>query len=279
MSVQSRIGTFGPGQGPAAKRPPERFDDDELEHHIAPNCIYDFDVDQVNGIHKLRQRIHETVFADDPAEKWSWILGDHFTMGNKKVAKEVAIYNFGGAAHDCLNLGTEHCQVDAANCYAVRTEDNYPHPLDARRRELIIWDHLDPQTFADAFRHWHGRKRNEVTALRLNESGDFRHRHDLFKVDQVARLLDDIVDVYTYSSSDWLPWHKIDHIVVNRSNQRKDFGARRFEVVDDVSDIPDGGIRCPHDVSDGEIKCGSCRLCLEEDAGDVYVKNFYADEE
>lgn len=278
MSVQSQIGSFGEGPGPKVKRPPDRFDDDELEHHIAPNWAWDFDVNQVNGIHELRQRIQETVFADNPAEEWSYILGDHFTMGNKKLSDEIVIYNFGGAAHDCPNLGTKHCQVDAGDCYAVRTENNYPHPLDARRRELIIWDHLDAHTFAEAFKYWYGRKRTDVTALRLNEAGDFRHRHDLFKVDEIARQLDDIVDVYTYSASDFLPWHEVDHVVINRSNDRREFGDRRFCVVDSVEEIPEGGIRCPHDISDGDIKCGDCRLCIDSDAPDVYVLNFYAEE-
>lgn len=278
MSIQSRIGSFESQLEPQAHRPPDRLDDDELKYKIAPNWAYEFDVNQVNGIHQLRQDILDTIYVDDPVEKWSHILGDHITMGNKKLSDEIAIYNFGGAAHDCPNLGTKHCQVAAEECYAVVTEDNYPHPLDARRREVIIWDHLDARTFAAAFRRWYQRKRNDVIALRLNESGDFRHRHDLFKVDEVARLLDDIVDVYTYSASDYLPWERTDHIVVNRSNDRREFGDRRFCVVDSLDEIPSGGLRCPHDLSDGEIKCGDCRLCIDRDAPDVYVRNFYSDE-
>jgi hypothetical protein len=281
MAIQSQIGAFDKSAAPTrAQTLPPKPSDDELEHLIAPNWLYDeFDTNNVAKIDELRQRIRDAIYANDPIREWSFIIGDLISCGNKKLAKEIAIYNFGGSATDCPNIGTKHCQVPKKQCYAYRSENNFPNALDARRRELIVWDHLDAVTFAKAFRRWHGRKRNEITTLRLSESGDFRHRHDLFKVDEVARQLDDIVDTYVYSASDWLPWEEISHVTVNRSNDHRKFGVRRFEVVDSVEEIPDNGIRCPHDLSDGDIKCGECRLCIDKDAGDVYVKNFYTDDE
>lgn len=277
MSVQTRLGptTLSDGfdlpEGGRRGPPPE---DSELEEEIAPNWAFDFDVSQVNGIEQLRQDIRDAEYAVRRVEEWSYLLGDYLSYGNKKIADSVAIFNV-GAAHDCPNLGTKYCQVDEEDCYAVRSENNYPQPLDYRRRQEIIWAHLDAGTFAKAFRKHYERKRTEVSAIRLNESGDFNSRHDLLKADEIARRLSDIVDVYTYSASAWLPWEEADNLVVNRSNDLVEFGARRFEVVDSVEDIPEGGIRCPHDQSDGEIKCGECRLCIDTDAPNVYVKNFY----
>lgn len=278
MSIQSSIDTFaGPGEAiPRAKLLPDPPDDSELEHLIAPNWMYDFDVDQVANIHQLRQRIRDATYAEDPIKEWSFIIADHLSYGNEKIDDNVAIFNM-GSAHDCENIGTKYCQVDAENCYAVRSENNFPNSLPYRRRQEIIWDHLDAVTWARAFRRHYERKRTEVTAIRLNESGDFRHRHDLLKADEIARRLDDIVDVYTYSASSWLNWNEAEHFVVNRSNDRAEYGARRFEVVDSIDEIPDGGLRCPHDQSGGEIHCGECRLCIDRDAPDVYVKNFYTD--
>lgn len=278
MSIQSNLNAFDATSPSQPKRPPKRPGEDELDQLIAPNWLYtEFDTDEVEGIEELRQRILETVYADDPIETWSYILGDHISCGNKKLSEEMAIFNFAGSATDCPNIGTKHCQVAEEDCYAYRSENNFPHPLDARRRQVIIWDHLDAVTFARAFRRWHSRKRTEVTTLRFSESGDFRNRHDLYKVDEVAQLLSDIVDVYTYSASDWLPWEETTHITVNRSNDRRTYGHRRFCVVNSVSEIPANGIHCPHDLSNGSIKCGDCRLCIDKDAPDVYVVNFYSD--
>lgn len=197
MSVQSSISSFSGSIGePRVKRLPDPPDDSELEEHIAPNWMFDFDVEQVNGINDLRQRIRDAEYADDPVEEWSFILGDFLSYGNEKIADHVAIFNM-GSAHDCPNLGTKFCQVDAKDCYAVRSENNFPLPLHYRRKQEIIWMHLDAVTWARAFRRHYQRKRADVSALRFNESGDFRHRHDLLKADEIARRVDDLVDTYT----------------------------------------------------------------------------------
>lgn len=287
MSIATSLNEFGAkGPNPTDKDPPNIPDDADLDEAIAPEWAWDFPVSEVNNIHNLRQDIRETVTADDKIKKWSTIIGNHISCGNSKLSDEIAIFNIGSAT-DCPNLGTKHCQVPADQCYAAQNEQDYPDkgPLSSRRREIIIWDHLDAATFARAFIRWHKRKEKygkPVTALRFNESGDVRHTHDLYKLDEIAKRLEGIVDVYTYSASDWLPWHKTEYITVNRSNDRKIYGSRRFEVVDHVSDIPDDGIRCPHDLSDGEVKCGDCRLCIDKadetnNDPDIYVKNFYTE--
>lgn len=277
MSIQNKLNAFA-GDTVSKKQPPELPDEEELRHEIAPDWRYDFDVNEVDKIDELRRQIRDTVIADDPIEAWSHIIKDHIRCGNNKLAKEIAIWNYGGAAHDCVNLGTKHCQVDAEDCYAHQNEDFYPHALPRRRREQIITEHLDAVTFAKAMRRVFERKQNEVTALRLNESGDVETRYDLLKINEIGRRLNDIVDTYIYSASDWLPWEEDlneEYCTVNRSNDRKQFGSRRFEVVDTVDAIPENGLHCPHDLSDGDIKCGDCRLCIDQDAPNVYVVNFY----
>lgn len=276
MSVQNRIGDFT-GPDPTPREPPTIPEEGDLEELIAPNWMYDFDVEQVYKINELRQAIADTVTADDPIKKWSHILGDRFSCGNtKKVAKEVCIWNPFGSGIDCVNRGEEQCQVGENECYAVVTEKGRPDDavLSSRRKEQIVWDYIDAVTFARAFRRWYNRKRNEVTDLRVSESGDFRSEHDLYKLDEIARRLGDIVTTYTYSASYWLPWDDVDHFIVNQSSPHGDFGARRFKVVDDAEDIPADGIRCPNDISG--TKCGDCRLCLNESAPDVFVENFHS---
>lgn len=239
---------------------------------VASNELYDFDVDGLNKIDELRREIRLAEQADDPITHWSWILQDHITYGNTKLANHLAIFNM-NSAHDCDNRETERCQVGDGECYAVQTEKYYTNSLDYRRRQEVLWDHLDPVTFAKAFREHAKRKRIKPTAIRFSQSGDFRNQQDILKVDEIARRLDDLVDVYTYSASSHLDWEEAENFVVNASNGLADYGDRRFIAVPSEEQIPDdpSAIHCPYDYSDGEIECGECRLCISSDAGDVYV--------
>jgi hypothetical protein len=58
MSIQSDISAFNRGSPlPDIKERPPPPTDSELEHLIAPNWMFDVDVDQLPGIHELRQDI------------------------------------------------------------------------------------------------------------------------------------------------------------------------------------------------------------------------------
>lgn len=258
---------------------------------IAPTEQYSFDVDDVPGIDELRAQLRAIEEWDDAVwpvsnarvdsyvDAWSWLLQEYVTYGNTKVATNVAIFNM-NSAHDCPNLGTEHCQVSQTEegCYAVQSEKAFVNALPYRRRQEVLWDHVDAVTWAKAYRqHWERMNRppaERPDAIRFSQSGDFRDDADIVKVDEIARRLDDIVDTYTYSASDYLDWSHAEHFVVNASNGLADYGDRRFIAVEDVSEIPDDpteGLHCPYDATDGGIKCGECRLCIDADAPDVYV--------
>jgi len=249
----------------------EKPSDDELDQLIAPNENYEFDVDNLDHIDELRQRIRDARYAIDPIKEWSYILGDHISYGNTKIEDTVAIFNT-GAASDCINLNSDYCQVGPGECYAVQSEEEFPCK-DYRRRQQIIWDHLDGQTWAKAFRRHYNRKETPVTDIRFSEAGDFRTQHDVLRVNEIARELDDIVNVYTYSASSWLDWTDATHFTVNQSNAKGDFGDRNYNVVADPENMPDdAGLWCPFDQTDGNIKCGDCRVCLEPDGPDVYIE-------
>ncbi|MEZ3117889.1 hypothetical protein RYH80_18380 [Halobaculum sp. MBLA0147] len=234
-------------------------------------------MEEVNGIHELRARIRDAEAAVNPLTEWTEILNDHLNFGNNgKLSDQIGVFNFNSAT-DCLNLGTDRCQVSEGDCYAKNNE-RFPNALSYRRRQEIVWDHLDPATFADAFDRVARRKRTDVSILRLSQSGDFRNRHDVLKAEAIANILAPQYDVYTYTASSWLPFDETDTLTVNASNPNIDSADRRFVVVDDVESIPEDGIRCPEDLSDGEVECGQCRLCIDKDAGNVYIQNLYADD-
>lgn len=232
-----------------------------------------YELAEVNGIEKLQQRIAD---AGNDVTAWSHILKDYVKFGNNKVAKEVAIFNMNSAT-DCANRNTDDCQVPDGMCYAYNDEQRYGSPLDYRRRQEYVWDCLDAHTFAKAFEELVSRKRNPVTAIRFSESGDFRHRGDIIKVDRIAELID--IDVYTYSASGYLDWSEAEHFTVNRSN---DFdywegeGDRRFFALPESEELPEDTVYCPFDYFDGDDldkrpQCGECRLCINSEGPDVAI--------
>jgi hypothetical protein len=232
----------------------------------------DYDISEVDGIEKLQSRIANAETVED----WSYILSDYISWGNSKIAKSVAIWNFGSAT-DCPNAATDKCQVDFKDCYAHKAENMYKNTLPYRRRQEYLWDCLDAETWAKAFQELVSRKRNEVTAIRFSEAGDFRHRGDIIKANRIAEIVD--IDLYTYSSSSDLDWSEATEFVVNQSNDLADYGDRRYTAVSEPEDIPGEGVWCPHDAaksqgmdSDDAPKCGDCTYCVTDDVeNDVYI--------
>jgi len=127
---------------------------------------------------------------------------------------------------------------------------------------------MDADTWAKAFNSMVSRKRNDVTAIRFSEAGDFRHKGDIIKVNRIAQLVD--IDVYTYSASDYLDWSEATAFTVNQSNDRRDFGDRLYTAVPTEDDIPEDAVQCAYEGA--EIKCGDCRMCIDKDFDkDVYI--------
>lgn len=234
------------------------------------NDEYDYNLDEVDGIDKLRKRMNDAQTPED----WSHILRDYLSFGNSKIAQKVAIFNMNSAT-DCPNIGTDHCQVPKNKCYAFKAENRYGNPLDYRRRQEFLWDSMSAELWASAFRHVVNRMLNPVEAIRFSEAGDFRDNDDVRKVDRIAEELDGFVDVYTYSASDYLDWSIADNFTVNQSNDNGDYGDRRYFAVEE-GEKPDDAVWCPHDYqkrkgSDNPAKCGDCRLCIDDDGPDVAI--------
>lgn len=227
----------------------------------------DYDVSAVDGISELIDRMDNA----DSISDWSFILSDYLQFGNSKIADNVAIFNMNSAT-DCPNAKTDNCQVPWESCYAHKAENIYPNTLPYRRRQEFLWDCLDADTFAAAFVELVSRKRKPVDTIRFSEAGDFRHRGDIIKVDRIAELLEPYgIDVYTYSASDYLDWSEARHFVVNQSNEFADYGNRLYSAVPTIDDIPDDAVHCAYEASDKSVKCGDCRMCIDDKAPDVYI--------
>ena len=243
--------------------------------------VSDYNLSEVDGIDKLQTRMEEA----DSVNDWSHILSDYISFGNTKIADHVGIFNLNSAT-DCPNAKTQEngesetglCQVPWEKCYAGKAERVYPHTLPYRRRQEYLWDCLDAETFGKAFLAMVSRKRNDVTALRLSEAGDFRHNGDIYKCDRIAEILaEEGIDVYTYSASYKLDgWHTVEHMTVMESVTKANYGDANYTAFDKEEGKPEGFVWCPHDLQKTEegvtssdaIKCGDCRLCID---GDVDV--------
>lgn len=235
-----------------------------------------YDTDDVDGITTLRDRLADA----DSTEDLSHILSDYISWGNNKVHKSVAIFNMNSAT-DCPNADsstddtseTGACQVPWSACYAHKAENIYPNTLPYRRRQEYLWDSLSAEEWAGAFKEIVSRKRNEVSAIRFSEAGDFRHEQDVRKVDRIAQMLaPDGIDVYTYSASHKLDWSDAEHFTVNQSNDLAEYGDRLFTALPEGSELPDGMVWCPYDESDGDIQCGECQLCVNKEGPDVAIQ-------
>lgn len=267
----------------------------------------------IDGVNELFNRIQK---AGNDIEKWSKILADYISWGNIKVSGTTAIFNM-NSAHGCPNRETQEegesetglCQVPWDMCYAKQTEEAYPQSLEYRDRQELLWDCIDPYTFAEAFEKVVERKIRygnldsiSDVDLRLSESGDFRTNGDIYKADRIAELLHKkgVSAVYTYSASYKLEgWKETDNLIVMQSVSRgnaksvheegeygdKEYNAfvlseENIEEADSIVDLaPDGYVWCPHDLekrqkginSEDAISCGDCRLCLEKKGPDVAI--------
>lgn len=255
--------------------------------------------------------LFDRIVSATTIEDWSKILADYLQWGNIKISDETAIFNL-NAAHDCPNKKTQEngesetglCQVPWDLCYAAKAERTYDQSLNYRRRQEFLWDCLDPVTFAKAFVKVVERKIKYGNVddfsdidLRFSEAGDFRNSHDIFKADEIARILGEKgITTYTYSASYKIgAWFKLksENLVVMQSVGREmagEYGDKEyvaFELSKDeleesetiVELAPEGTVWCPHDLqkrqegikSEEAIQCGDCRLCLEPQGPDVAI--------
>ena len=256
----------------------------------------DYDINAVDGIDTLRDEIKRMYDSDDPAAVLAELLmnghegtSGYLTFGNNKVADNTGIFNMNSAT-DCPNADSTEsdqaktgvCQVPWKSCYAHKSENVYPDALKKRRLQEYLWDCTSPDIFAEALLRVKSRKRSPFKHLRVSESGDFRHNGDIKAWDEIARLLGDEINVYTYSASHKLSaWDSVEHFTVNQSNALAEYGDREFNAVPEVSDIPEDAIACPFEVAkkngvetDKRPKCGECEACIKPETDqprDVYV--------
>jgi hypothetical protein len=140
-------------------------------------------------------------------------------------------------------------------CYALRDEQMYPAVLPYRRRQEEVWDALTAKGFASAFLVVVSQRRLPTTALRLNESGDFRSQADVDKAEEIARIVRPYgIRTYAYTARRDLDFSRVKTLVINGSGF-KVHGEFRF--VRSEAEVPEGYKVCG----------GSCKSCTRCQVG------------
>lgn len=138
-------------------------------------------------------------FESKPCQTACYALKDHLSYGNNKLPKSTAIFNLGSATK-CPSKALGLCAL-AAECYAMKAEKQYPACKPYRDRQLSYWNSADADQFTDEFLMAIKRKRTAITALRVNESGDFYTQSDIDKLSAIADKLSVFgVKVYVYTA-------------------------------------------------------------------------------
>lgn len=235
--------------------------------------------DNKNEVYKL-SKLKATLSSATTHEDRSYILDQHISWGNSKISSNVGILNI-TSAEGCINRSNNtvgKCAVGEENCYARVPEKIFEYVLDYRKRQEFIWDYLTGEEIAHAFIKIVNRKNKDVVALRISESGDFRHNYDIVKAEKIATILKEQLGIktYTYSSSYKLDWSNTNNLIVMESCSDHSYGDKSYIAVENEEEIPARGIICPNERDkknnvENPIKCGTCRLCMQSNGEDIYT--------
>lgn len=139
-----------------------------------------------------------------------------FSFGNTKLPKTTMIFNITPASL-CPSEAKGLCQLEqSGKCYAKKAERIYPQVLPYRMRQYKFWKTCTAESFVAQLIKDKGRR--NVTHLRLNEAGDFRHQRDLNKAMKIADLLKtEGITMYCYTARKDLNFTKRNNLIVNGS--------------------------------------------------------------
>lgn len=182
------------------------------------------------------------------------------TKGNLKLPKSSLIFNICPAS-TCPSRALGMCQLDkcgigSGKCYAMKAEKQYRLALLHRMEQQEYWDSTNVSDFANAVREKIYSSRTPITALRLNESGDFRHAEDVRRVCSLAAWVPGLkFYFYTARRDLWEPTLKAgrtaSNITVNGSGW---MAHNNFVVLAGSQAQMKVDYKCPGD-------CRTCSIC------------------
>jgi hypothetical protein len=181
-------------------------------------------------------------------------LASLLSAGNKKLPKDMAIFNMGSAMRcPSEKLGLCQAVVDGkVICYALKAERLYPGVKPYRDRQEKFWKKVDAAEFASQFLVLNALKQKPFTSLRINESGDFWGQECVEKAEVIASILTSYgISVFVYTARKDLDYSNVKHLVINGSGFKKPGISNVFQFVETAEAAPEGFSVCP----------GNCRIC------------------
>lgn len=174
-----------------------------------------------------------------------------YTVGNKKVGSDTAIFNF-CSSHECPSKKLGLCQLANTNrCYRYRMELLHPQ-IKTRSNRQGDMIRNDPISFAvdlmnlQGFKHFDivSKKNNTIKYVRFSEGGDFRDQNDVSFLYKLAEFFPELT-FYGYTArSDLSFYPKPSNVVINGSGFMLD---NRVDVI-----------------TEGKATCGGdCRKCVQ----------------
>lgn len=182
-----------------------------------------------------------------------------FSFGNSKLPYSTAIFNMTSAT-DCPSDARGLCQVNTAGrkrCYALRTEKMFPKTcLVYKRKQAAFWAKTSGIDFIRYLTHT--KYFSKITALRFNESGDFRSQADVNMADNIAGFLFRCFTIKTYccTARRDLDFSSVRNLIIMGSGFTAPGIAGEFRAVKTVADKPKGFGLCGGD-------CTTCRRCID----------------
>lgn len=177
-----------------------------------------------------------------------------FSFGNSKLPYTTAVFNMTSAT-DCPSDKLGLCQVNTAEhkrCYALRTEKMFPKScLVYKRKQAKFWASCTVVSFLVALENT--KKLSKITALRFNESGDFRSQRDIKKADLIAGFLYQrfAIKTYCYTARRDLDFSKVKYLIIMGSGFIKPGIKGEFRAIKNKVEKPKGFGLC----------CGDCTKC------------------
>jgi len=196
-------------------------------------------------------------------------LASMLSLGNKKLPKSTAIFNMGSAMR-CPSEKLGLCQAvhnGKVICYALKAERLYPTVKPYRDRQEKFWKEISAMDFAIQFLIFNAMRKQPLTALRINEAGDFWSQECVDKAEKIADVLSQFgIATYVYTARSDLDFSKVQHLVINGSGFKKEGVSNEFKYIETAADCPDGYALCPGD-------CRICQRCQNHNRNTAVVKH------
>lgn len=182
-----------------------------------------------------------------------------FSFDNSKVPYTTAVFNMTSAT-DCPSDKLGLCQVNTAEhkrCYALRTEKMFPKTcLVYKRKQAEFWVTVNSEWFVNNLMQ--ATKKRKITALRFNESGDFRNQADVNQAENIADILwhNFKVKTYCYTARRDLDFSKVKYLIIMGSGFTKPGIKGMFKAIKNKADKPKGFGLCCGD-------CTKCHRCMD----------------